>query len=575
MKNFKFCIAYLAIFAMIFTSCSKDEPSVVDPNESNSVVLTFGTLLNDLANKSMNKTHFDQVPTCSDAAPAVALIGLSVNDVPKPLVKVNILSDSNGYFTAYSEALKILVPGGGSVEVTITSFKVYDGDPDSGGNLIWIAPVAPGDFAGYVNNPLPFSFDLEAGTKPYIDIEVLCFDRRMVNEYGYPFFDLIPEVIYPLCFFANFCPPDSGRHFVGNYSLDLFYDDGENPRILLYNDSTPVTGVDGSVYFARPLCLVIPGKPDGFADNEDYLFYVITPLDWPGNYGDINNTPLPEVGLNWTDVSALLNPDDTTNEYIHLFIGCDTPQEECPRTQQDPDGDCIPDNDCIGIQCDNCPGVYNPLQEDSDGDGIGDACDTCPNAPGSLENDGCPQNDCILDNDDDGVLNCDDQCPNQAGPADNHGCPVTNGGDKCGTAWMFGDHTWTKKDNDGLSITAKWGWAEEFVVGQATTQFNIYVGAGNNNIDASKIVGTATISSTGTDITLTVTAAAGVDLNGLHIYTSDLKPVTAAPGQFDKLDGVDGLNVSNPSSSSPNVYHFTYSGDGSFWIAVHAEVCRD
>ncbi len=74
---------------------------------------------------------------------------------------------------------------------------------------------------------------------------------------------------------------------------------------------------------------------------------------------------------------------------------------------------------------------------------------------------------------------------------------------------------------------------------------------------------------------MTVTAAAGVDLNTLHIYTSDLKPETDAPGQFDKLPNVDGINDSDPSSTNPNVYNFTYSGDGEFWVAVHGDVCRD
>ena len=33
------------------------------------------------------------------------------------------------------------------------------------------------------------------------------------------------------------------------------------------------------------------------------------------------------------------------------------------------------DNDGVLDPCDNCPGVYNPSQHDTNGNGIGDACD--------------------------------------------------------------------------------------------------------------------------------------------------------------------------------------------------------
>jgi|GEM_PF-3815552 len=98
---------------------------------------------------------------------------------------------------------------------------------------------------------------------------------------------------------------------------------------------------------------------------------------------------------------------------------------------RDRDDDGIPDSE------DDCPEEYGTIRgcPDTDEDGIPDYQDKCPLQKGSLEKNGCPEQD----KDKDGVPDALDKCPELAGKKNWQGCPDTDGDgipdhlDKCPT----------------------------------------------------------------------------------------------------------------------------------------------
>lgn len=327
MKTFKLLFAYLTVLALMFTSCSKDEG--VAERDDEKATLSFTTILNDLvANKASLKQSLENLPECSDDVPAYVEVVLSgtesVGTMENPLVVAVNTTPGNydddpelEYFTEESTDLE-LEPGA----YTLEYFAVYNGDPgDTSSSIIWIAPHNNGSLAGFVNNTLPMNFDLGAGAKKYLDVEVLCFDNRVVNEYGYLFFDIEEQRAIELCVFGNYCD-ENGRHFPAHFRVEVWTYSGNsaNPHgTPLFDPENPYineVGVnDDGDDFATVLCFPLPDGPG--VDQYYGEIYILEPGDDEETGGRI----VVSGRFNDGNVRSLFGQGDTS-DYFHFREDC-------------------------------------------------------------------------------------------------------------------------------------------------------------------------------------------------------------------------------------------------------------
>ncbi len=320
MKRLKILPGIILASLLLLYSCSKEEGLNDVSNEQ--ATLSFNALFNDVISKTKNRQSSD-APQCTSGTPAFVDVVLSYDgfyvvgdkDNPEriPLNPNATDPDNDGiveYFTEESSSLE-LSPGTYSLEY----FTVLD----ENGSILWIAPIddgAPGGLDDLMNDALPLEINLGAGVKKYVDVEVICFDDRVVNEYGYLFFDLDTVEVIEFCIFGNYCD-ETGRHaeFV-QYSVNVWkYGDLVFPKgeVLYENLVNPVVVTDYEDYAetaAEPLCISLPDGP-GFDE-----YYIEITMITPGNGNELIRSGL----ISDADVRALFNGDDEV-EYYHFREG--------------------------------------------------------------------------------------------------------------------------------------------------------------------------------------------------------------------------------------------------------------
>ncbi len=167
-----------------------------------------------------------------------------------------------------------------------------------------------------------------------------------------------------------------------------------------------LAGRDGLVSYARWYC------NDWGHDPHENMFLVSLSNDNGGTWTNVESVgPITESSGGWVEhsfwVGDYMTPTDQMKvrfEASDLTLGgavieaaIDAFTVLAYDCGYDGDGDGVANGE------DNCPFVYNPLQEDADSDEVGDSCDVCP-----LD----PEND--VDND--GFCGGVDNCPDVANP---------------------------------------------------------------------------------------------------------------------------------------------------------------
>lgn len=121
-----------------------------------------------------------------------------------------------------------------------------------------------------------------------------------------------------------------------------------------------------------------------------------------------------------------------------------------------------------------------------------------------------------------------------------------------------------------LMDTPRWGWSNG-PMGPGSYSFDIYAGAGQNDLSNGAIVGTLTVEYDGATATVTYTMVDGYTLDETHLYIgSDALPTdgqgnpTVAPGQYGNIHDLDAATSDS----------FTIDGlSGDIFIVAHGVSC--
>lgn len=309
MKTFQASLWFILVSLFLFFACSKDADHTISTDSEELIHLSLNLNILDLKKMAITKQEATNFPACSTDDPFYIEIILSQGDTelvgdPSEPFRIDLVSDQ--LFTKDVPEMK-LPPG----QYFLDYCAVYS----ESGSLLCMAPMADSPMAVFSEATMPLSINLAAGSKPFPDIPVVCYDNRDLNQFGYALFDLQPVIMRQFCFFANYCS-DNGRHYPAKYSVNITMGDK-----TLFSEEINKTGKeDHGTYFADPLCFTLPDVTSYDLD-EEYIDFTLKLLAWDEVYPLDQKVEI-KGSLSRADIIANLSGQSNV-AYEHFFFNCD------------------------------------------------------------------------------------------------------------------------------------------------------------------------------------------------------------------------------------------------------------
>lgn len=297
-----------ALLALCCISCSSEEPSESKPEK---VSLSFSAVLTNFDEGSSGLKQMTKFPACSDDWPAYCSLVLSQDGVARvgSMDEPFLVNLNSAGFTVEVPELQL---DQGTYSLDFFCVHSQDGTP------LWIAP-SDGVFGDYMD-PLPNDLNLGNGTAKYQDVPVVCFDDRMVNEYGYLFFDIEQQELLEFCVFGNYCD-EGGRHFPAAFELSVWeVANGEMGDLFHEAVANEVVLNEDGDYAGSTLCLALPDSP-----GEDEYYMEIRLLN-SGAYGEVAEEVIRSGIISDEDVRSLFDGENEI-EFFHFRAGCENVDE--------------------------------------------------------------------------------------------------------------------------------------------------------------------------------------------------------------------------------------------------------